>query len=67
MPLKTFLATVEVRVVVNVPEDFSEDDFNNSFEIIGKSKPKVVIGKKVIEDIQVLDVSSDNEDCDNED
>jgi hypothetical protein len=62
MPLKTFLATVEVRVVVNVPEDFSEDDFNNSFEIIGKSKPKVVIGKKVIEDIQVLDVSSDNED-----
>jgi hypothetical protein len=60
MPLKTFLATVEVRIVVDVPEDFSTDDLNNSLEMYRTSKGiKVICGEHGIEDIQVMDVSSD--------
>jgi hypothetical protein len=60
MPLKTFLATVEVRIVVDVPEDFSTDDLNNSLEMYPTSKgTKVICGEHGIEDIEVIDVSSD--------
>ena len=57
MALKTFLATVEVRVVVDVPEDFSEDDFNGSLEV--RDLKGLMIGKHKVDDIQILDVSSE--------
>jgi len=57
MPLKTFLATVEVRVVVNVPKDFDADDFSDSLEFLNLKSLKV--GKHVVDDVQILDVTAD--------
>ena len=57
MPLKTFLATVEVRVVVNVPTHFDAADFSDSLEFLNLKSLKV--GKHVVDDVQILDVTAD--------
>lgn len=59
MTLKTFLVTVELRVVVNVPDDFTEEDCNNSLDFV---KNKLIVGSHKIDDLQVMDTSVEEHD-----
>jgi hypothetical protein len=64
MPLKTFIANLEVRVVVDVPKDFDCDAFSQSFEILHSGKgSKMIVNANPIDDIELLDVSADEEDA----
>jgi hypothetical protein len=56
MPLKTFLATVELRVVLEVPDAFDDDDFNACLDVKGV---KVICGQFPIDDISVLDCDAE--------
>ncbi len=56
MALKTYLATLEVRVVVEVPDDFTDDDFKDSTEMYVTSKGvQMMVADNRIEDIQLID------------
>jgi hypothetical protein len=61
--LKTFLATVEVRVVVNVPDAFDDDDFNACLDVTGTT---ITCGQHEIDDISVLDCDAEEHECDDE-
>ena len=56
---KTFLATIEVRIVMEVPENFGTDQLNNSLEVYKSSRGVQVACKGLIEDIETIDVSSE--------
>lgn len=63
MALKTFLATIQTRVVVEVPDNFTPDDFANTLDVTNEGK--IILAGNLV-DLQVMEVDSDEVECEEE-